>query len=174
MNLRADFLRSRRASAMVRWLLAIGLIALAAAGFTCAHLAERTREAESALTAAGERLRALDAQRRENGDAEDGARHQRAAAEAARAYAFSFPWNDLFRALESLQSTKVVSLAVTVDAGVAHIELRSDDAIGAQRAVDHLKRALPDFEVVLARQHATEGRMTTMIEVRDRAFALRD
>ncbi len=173
MNLHADFFRAKRnPSAGAPRLFAVGAVALSAAAFTCAQFARGIQDAEQALAAVNARLRALDAQRSETtSNAGDSPRLR--ADQAMRDYALSFPWNDVFRALESLKGTKVVSLTVTVHAGVARIELESVGATAAERAVEQLRALLPDFYVVLTRQTIDASRLKTTIETHDRTLVIR-
>lgn len=83
-------------------------------------------------------------------------------------YRTTFPWNDLFDALQGLPPLQVKDFLATADEGRASIELVGPDASAILAGVESLTKALPEWEVRLRSINTGKSDVAASIELHDR------
>lgn len=83
-------------------------------------------------------------------------------------YRETFPWNDLFDALESLQPLQVKDFFATADEGRASLELVGPDPSAILVGVETLTKALPEWDVRLRAMATGKSDTSASIELHDR------
>lgn len=154
--------RQHRRSALAE----VGLVVFGVGLATWSVTNERLSLANERLEIARIALREAQANRAKSSDSGiDGEALRR---EAARRYVETFPWEELFSALEAVADARVVSFAAEADEGIVRLELLARDEPSAASATAGLAASLSGWDLRTLKQSQQEGGVAVRLELADR------